>query len=170
MNKYEKYLDMIEFIDAVLSGSEYAINEYNRKKDIRDKAYFYVKFNEAINKEIGTRLMAADNEKDKLILIFAEQLKSILEVKKSNIEKKYSDSDIDFLKQFDGLDLTLEEACLVGKRDEYYNFFRLISYKMGKTSRKLDKEIDEEIQKLNGDYTPRLVWSFYNKHKKGKKN
>lgn len=87
MNKYEKYLDMIEFIDAVLSGSEYAINEYNRKKDIRDKAYFYVKFNEAINKEIGTRLMAADNEKDKLILIFAEQLKSILEVKKSNIEK-----------------------------------------------------------------------------------
>lgn len=170
MNKYEKYLDMIEFIDVVLSGSEYAINEYNRKKDIRDKTYFYMKFNEAINKEICTRLMAADNEKDKLILIFEEQLKSILEIKKNNIEKKYSNSDIQFLKQFRGFDLTLEEACLVGKRDEYYNCLRLIGNKIGNISRKLDNEIQTEINELNGDYTPRLVWNFYNKHKKGRKS
>lgn len=170
MNKYEKYLDMIEFFDAILSGSEYAIKEYNRKKNIRDKTYFCVRFNEAIKKEINNMVIEENTEKEKLMLIFREQLRSILEIKKSNTKKEYSDSDINFLKQFSGFDLTFEEACLVGKRDEYYNFIRLINYKMGKTSKKLNQKIEEEIQNLNGDYTPKLVWQFYNKHKKGGKN
>lgn len=149
MNKYEEYLDIKEFINAALFCSDVLMKEYYRKKDIRDKIYFYTKFRDSLIKII-------DDKKSK-------EIKNIK-------EKKYSDSDIEFLRQFKGFDLTLEEACLVGKRDEYYNFLRLISYKMGKTSRKLDQKIDEEIQKLNGDYTPRLVWEFYNKHKKGRKS
>lgn len=46
MNKYEEYLDMKEFFDAVLSGSNYAIKEYYRKKISRIKNIY------ALNLEI----------------------------------------------------------------------------------------------------------------------
>lgn len=167
MNRYEKYLDMKEFFNAVLSGSDVLIKEYNRKKDIQNKIYFYTKFRDSLLKIIDFK---AEEEINKNIIILRKEIEDLKAIKQNSIEEKYVPEDIEFLKQFSAYDLTLEEACLVGKRDEYYNFIRAISWKMGKTSKKLDKLIDEDIQKLNGDYTPRLLWSFYKKHKKGNKN
>lgn len=166
MNKYEKYLDMIEYLDAVLSCSPYAINEYNRKKDIRDKIYFYTKFRDAISLVISKKTNDENNEKIKLILMLLERLNSIKKLKESNSEKTYSDSDIEFLKQFSGFDLTLDEACLVGKRDEYYNALRLVCNN-GKLSH--NEELQEYIDSINGDYTPRLIQQFYEENKGNKK-
>lgn len=143
MNRYEKYLDMIEFTNVILSGSDSLIKDYHRKKDIQDKIYFYTELRNSLIKIINT---------------------------KSKEKNKYSDNDIEFLKQFSGFNLTLDEACLVEKTNEYYYYLRLISEKMGKTSKKLDDLIEEDIEKLHGDYTPKLIWSFYEKHKKGNKN
>lgn len=169
MNKYEKYLDMREFFDAVLFGTESSVEEYYRKRDIKSKIHFYTEFRNSLLKVIDTKLENEDEEKTRLMSILKKDLNSILNIKTGNTNKRYSDSDIEFLRQFSGFNLTLEEACLVGKRDEYYDYLRLVNYKMGNLSRKLDRQIRDEIKRLNGDYTPRLIWSFYNKHK-GRKN
>ena len=166
MNKYEKYLDMIEYLNAVLSCSPHAINEYNRKKDRRDKIYFYTKFRYTINMVISKKTNDKNNEKIKLILILLEQLNSIKKLKEGSDKKTYSDSDIEFLKQFNGFDLTLDEACLVGKKDEYYNALRLVCNN-GKLSH--NEELQEYIDSINGDYTPRLIQQFYEENKGNKK-
>lgn len=170
MNKYEEYLDMKEFFDAVLSGSNYAIKEYYRKKDIQDKKYLCTKFRDSLLRIIDNELTKNNEEKIRLIFIFKEKLKCITNINNSVQNKNYSDSDIEYLRQYTGFDLTLEEACLIGKRDEYYNFLRLVIYKMGNINGNLEKKIKDEIQSLNGDYTPRLIWEFYKKHKKGRNN
>ncbi len=167
MNRYEKYLDMIEFTNAVLSCSDVLIKDYHRKKDIQDKIYFYTKFRNSLLKIIDFKVQ---EEMNKNLIILKKELEDLKVIKHNSKEKKYSDSDIEFLRQFSAYDLTLEEACIVGKKDEYYKFIRAISWKMGKTSKKLDDLIEEDIKKLNEDYTPRLLWNFYKKHKKSNKN
>ncbi len=142
MNKYEKYLDMVEFLNVIFSGSTHKMEEYNRKKEINNKIYFYTKF------------------RDILVAIINDKLK----MGTKNTARQYSDSDVEFLKQFSAMDLTIKEAYLVGKKEEYWECIRSISSKINDET--LAQKIDNEINKLNEDYTPRILYQFYMKHNK----
>ena len=76
----------------------------------------------------------------------------------------YSSNDIEFLKQFSGFDLTYSEAKLTGKAKECYDYHRYISYIMGNENNKLSTKFDQEIKRLDDEYSPRLLLEIYNKY------
>ena len=153
---------MMECLDVILSCAPNAISEYNRKKDTKNKVYYYTRFKNDINKIINKKNSDESIKRIKLILIFVKQLNSIKYSKKSNTKRTYSDSDIEFLKQFSGFDLTFEEAMLVGKQNEYYNALRLVS---NNGILRHDMELQKYIDSINEDYTPRLIYEFIQKQK-----
>lgn len=143
MNKYEKELEKKEFFNLLLFSSNEKATAFLKSKKNKSKLYFY------------TRL------KDDL-----------LKIKKQKEEKNivYSNYDIEFLKQFSGFDLTYEEAYLTGKTEEFYKYLRFVNNIIENENSNLREKINQELNKLNGNYSPRLVLEFYNKHKKGSKN
>ena len=150
MNKYEKELEKKEFF-TLLYGSNKEAKAFLENKESKSKVYYY------------TRL------KNDLLKIKEEKENN----KKDKVEKKvtiYSNDDIEFLKQFSGFDLTYSEAKLTGKIEEFYDYHRYISYIMGNENNKLSTKFEQEIKKLDDEYSPRLLLEIYNKHKKGCKN
>lgn len=93
MNRYEKYLDMIEFTNAVLSCSDVLIKDYHRKKDIQDKIYFYTKFRNSLLKIIDFKVQ---EEMNKNLIILKKELEDLKVintiVKKRNIVIQISNS------------------------------------------------------------------------------
>ena len=143
MNKYEKELEKKEFFNLLLFSSNAKATAFLKNKKNKSKLYFYTKLKD-----------------------------DLLKIKKLKEEKNivYSNYDIEFLKQFSGFDLTYEEAYLTGKTEEFYKYLRFVNNIIENENSNLRKKINQELNKLNGNYSPRLVLEFYNKYKKGSKN
>lgn len=148
MNKYEKELEKKEFFTLLLYGSNKDAIAFLKNKEAKSKIYYYTRLKNDLLK-IKEKIENANNEKKDII---------------------YSSNDIEFLKQFSGFDLTYSEAKLTGKTKEFYDYHRYISYIMGNENNKLSTKFDQEIKRLDDEYSPRLLLEIYNKYKKGSKN
>ena len=168
MNRYKSYQKYLELLDVALTLNDDLIRDYYEKQDSIKKHYLYTK----LVKQLSC-MVKANEVRHYPFTILAGQLSNILKtkeaeptIKNKNIQFSYSDDDIEFLKQFDAFELTLQEACLTGKREEYWLYIRSIFSSI--KDDELVSKMEEDLNKLNGDYTPRLVWQFYLKHNKKK--
>ena len=161
MNKYEKYLDMVDFVNNVLTSSNYTIEKHNNKKKVVLYEKLVVLLLNRINKKSKD-----PKEKENLINHFITDINLLIKKKTNTTNSGYSDSDIEFLNQFDTFDLNQKEADAVGKIDEYNDWIRYILYLHTNESKIVHEKVEEEMENVNNIYSPRLLYSFFLKHKK----
>lgn len=133
MNKYESYMEAKKWLE--LMHCDEALKDYIYESTKEQRFY--------LNSKLAGLFNFVLKQKQ-----YEENLKA---------ETKYSDEDIEFLKQFDVIDLTHHEAFLTKRTSEHYNWMRRISTRVFLCSPKQKRFIEEEINKLGDNYTPRLI-------------
>lgn len=133
MNRYERYLEIKKFDEEVhsLEDAEEYLKNYGSEK----KYYLH----------------------SKLVGMFQFILKQKQYEENLKTEPIYSDSDIEFLKELNILDLTHHEAFLTKRANEHYDVLRYISYRLYFSSPKVNKAVEEEADRLEENCTPRLL-------------
>lgn len=133
MNRYKQYLELKDFNKQVQSLEE--AEEYLKNYGNEQRFYLYSKL--------------------------AGMFEFILKQKQyeENLKSRpiYSDSDIEFLKELNILDLTHNEAFLTKRTNEHYDALRYLSYRLYFSSPKVNKAVDEEAKRLGENCTPRLL-------------
>lgn len=133
MNKYEAYMDLKKYFEQASSLEAAKEYIYETTKEQR----FY------LTSKLAGMFEFILKEKE-----YQENLKS---------KPKYSDEDIEFLKELNILDLTHHEAFLTKRTNEHYDALRYLSYRLYFSSPKVNKAVDEEAKRLGENCTPRLL-------------
>lgn len=133
MNRYKRYLETKKFVEQVI----YLDHPEEYYKNYRSEQRFYL-----YSKLAGMFGFILKQKQ------YEENLKS---------GPIYSDSDIEFLKELNILDLTHHEAFLTKRTNEHYDALRYLSYRLYFSSPKVNKAVDEEAKRLGENCTPRLL-------------
>lgn len=143
MNRYKSHLEVQKFKEQVKCFEDVPHYIYESTKEQR----FY------ITTKLAGMFEFILKQKE-----YQENLKS---------DPKYSDEDIEFLKELNILDLTHNEAFLTKRLNEHYKAMEYLSYRLSYSSPKVIKAVQDEANRLDKNCTPRiLIMTARNANKK----